>query len=109
MAVCAFVSSLLRCPVLPLESDQTGLLLLTDCAINKGTGDLKSELEHLYGAAWNHATDEEREYLPVIRQRIERGSLAERISQRYEEEQDIVPILADLAMCLKTNTPYDME
>jgi hypothetical protein len=63
----------------------------------------------LYGAAWNHATGEEREYLPVIRQRIERGSLAERISQRYEEERDIVPILAELALCLKTNTPYDIE
>jgi hypothetical protein len=108
MAVCAFVRSLLRCPVLPLASDQTDLLALTDCAICKGTGELKSELDRLYNTAWNHATGEERGYLPVIRQRIERGSLAERISQRYEEEQEIVPILAELAMCLKTNAPYDL-
>jgi len=108
MAVCAFVRSLLRCPVLPLESDQTDLLALTDCAIYKGTEELKSELDRLFDAAWNHATAEERGYLPVIRQRIERGSLAERIIQRYEEEQEIVPILAELAMCLKTNTPYDV-
>ena len=37
MAVCAFVRSLLRCPALPLESDQTALLELTDQAIRNGT------------------------------------------------------------------------
>jgi hypothetical protein len=107
MAVCAFVRSLLRCRTLPLESDQSALLAFTDQAIQKGTKELRPELQRLYDAAWKHATDEERLYLPIISQRIGQGSLAERISQRYEKEHEIIPILTDLAMCLKTNTPYN--
>jgi hypothetical protein len=106
MAVCAFVRSLLRCPALPIETDQSALLDLTDQAIQNGTRTLRPELGRLYNAAWKHATDDERQYLPVIRQRIERGSLAECISRRYEEEQDIVPILSEMATCLRSNTPY---
>ena len=109
MAVCAFVRSLLRCRSLNPESDQSALLALTDRAVQKGTEDLRPELNRLYDAAWRCATEEEREYLPVIRQRIAQGSLAERISRRFEKEREIVPILADLAMCLKTNTPYNPD
>ena len=92
--------------VLSLESDQSELLELTDHAIQGGTQHLRPELDRLFSTAWNHATDDERHYLPVIRQRIGEGSLAECISRRYEDEQDIVPILSDMAMCLKTNIPY---
>jgi hypothetical protein len=106
MAVCAFVRSLLRSPTLPLESDQSALLELTDHAIQKGTQELRPELERLYDAAWKHATDDERRYLPVIGQRIGQGSLAECIGRRYEEEGEIIPILSDMAMCLEMNTPY---
>ena len=106
MAVCAFVRSLLRCPSLPLESDQSALLDLTDHAIRNGTNDLRPDLNRLYDAAWKHATYDERQYLPVIGQRIMQGSLAECISRRYEKEQEILPILADLAECLRSNTPY---
>ena len=107
MAVCDFVRSLLRCRALPLESDQSMLLALTDHAIHNGTRELRPELNCLYDAAWKHATDEERQYLPIISQRIAQGSLAEQISWRYEKEQEIVPILADLAMCLRSNAPYN--
>ncbi len=106
MAVCAFVRSLLRSPALPLESDQSALLELTDHAIQKGTQELRPELDRLYDAAWKHATDDERQYLPVIGQRIGQGSLAECIGRRYEEEREIIPILSDMAMCLEMNTPY---
>lgn len=106
MAVCAFVRSLLRCPALSLESDQSALLDLTDHAIQGGTHDLRPELDRLYSAAWKHATDDERHYLPVIRQRIGEGSLAECISRRYDDEQEILPILSDMAACLQTNKPY---
>lgn len=109
MAVCAFVRSLLRSPALSLESDQSALLELTDCAIRNGTKDLRPELNRLYDAAWMHATDDERQYLPIIAHRIALGSLAERISRRYEKERDIIPILSDLAKCLKTNTPYNLS
>ena len=106
MAVCAFVRSLVRCPVLSLESDQCALLELTDHAIQNGTKDLRPELNRLYDAAWKHATEDERQYLPVIRQRIRQGSLAECISRRHEEEHEILPILSDMAMSLKMNSPY---
>jgi hypothetical protein len=107
MAVCAFVRSLLRCHSLPLESDQSALLALTDHAIHKGTEELRPELNLLYDAAWKHATSDERLYLPIIGQRIAQGSLAECISRRLEKEHDIIPVLEDLAICLKTNTPYN--
>jgi hypothetical protein len=108
MAVCALVRSLLRCPSLPLETDQSALLALTETAIRSGTAELRSELQQLYDTAWDHATDDERHYLPIIRQRIVQGNLAELVTRRYKKEQEIIPILEDLAMCLKNNSPYSL-
>lgn len=109
MAVCAFIRSLLRCGSLPVETDQDMLLALTEDAIRGGTAGLRPELRQLYTRAWNHATAEERLYLPLIRQRIENGSLAELVSGRFERERELVPVLNDLAMALKTNRPYEGE
>lgn len=106
MAVCAFVRSLLRCRTLPVETDQTALLALTDLAIRDGTQGMKPELVRLYDEAWKHATGDERVYLPLIRQRIEQGSLAELMRDRYENTADILPILSDMAASLKKNQPY---
>jgi glutamate---cysteine ligase / carboxylate-amine ligase len=106
MAVCAFIRSLMRCPSLPVETDQDGLLALTEDAIKKGTAAFRPELLQIYTRAWDHATAEERIYLPFISQRIEHGSLGEIIRERYEREQKIIPILAELACALKTNEPY---
>jgi hypothetical protein len=109
MAVCAFIRSLLRCGSLPVETDQDTLLALTEEAIQRGTAGLRPELGRLYERAWSHATPEERLYLPVIQCRIETGSLAEIVRDRYEREREIVPILTDLAEALRTNRPYRME
>jgi hypothetical protein len=109
MAVAALVTALLRCPTLPVESDQDGLLALTETAIQKGTAGLRPELEALYRHAWQQATAEEREYLPVIESRIKKGSLAEQMAERYQREKQIEPILADMAHCLRMNTPYGMD
>jgi hypothetical protein len=106
MAVCAFIRSLLRCRSLPVETDQDALLALTEEAIRQGTAGLRPELQGLYTRAWGHATPEERLYLPFIKERIEHGSLAELVRDRYEREREIVPILKDLARALKTNVPY---
>ena len=108
MAVCAWVRSLLRCRSLPIDTDQSSLLALTDTAIRSGTAELRPELQRLYETAYNHATNDERQYLPLIRQRIEQGNLAELITRRYKKEQDIVPVLTDLATCLKFNRPYNL-
>jgi glutamate---cysteine ligase / carboxylate-amine ligase len=106
MAVCAFVRSLLRSRTLSVETSQDALLALTEDAIQRGTAAFREDLERLYRTAWTHATADERLYLPVIEDRICRGSLAERIRERFEREGNIVPILADMAGCLRTNIPY---
>jgi len=106
MAVCAFIQSLLRCRALPGETDQDMLLALTEDAIRDGTAAFRPELQQLYTRAWDHATPEERLYLPVIEERIEHGSLAEIVRNRFEHEREIAPILSDLSVALKTNVPF---
>jgi hypothetical protein len=105
MAVCAFIRSLLRCGSLPVETDQDTLLALTEDAIRQGTAALRPELQKLFTKAWDHANAEDRLYLPFIRERIEHGSLAELVRDRFEREGEVVPILADLALALRTNVP----
>jgi hypothetical protein len=106
MAVCAFIRSLMRCPSLPVETDHDMLLALTEEAIHRGTAGLRPELQQLYNRAWDHATAEERIYLPFISHRIGHGSLGEIIRDRYERERKISPVLADLACALNSNVPY---
>jgi hypothetical protein len=106
MAVCAFVRSLMRCTALPVETDQDAILARTEEAITCGTAELRPELERLYDAAWNHATEDERMYLPIIHERIQHGSLAELIRDRFLKEGEMIPILSEIAICLKMNTPY---
>jgi hypothetical protein len=106
MAVCAFISSLLRCKSLPVETEQEALLALTEETIGEGTAAFRPELRRLYTKAWDHSTAEERIYLPFIMERIEHGSLAELVRERFEREREIVPVLGDLAKALKTNVPY---
>lgn len=106
MAVTAFVSSLLRCGDLPVEKDQDTLLALTNEAIARGTEAFRQELEMLYKKAEQHATDDERRYLPLIKRRIERGSLAELLSKRYKNKGRLAPLLKDLEYCLRENIPY---
>jgi hypothetical protein len=109
MAVCAFIRSLLRSRSLSLETDQDALLDLTEHAIQGGTAGLRPELERLYDAAWKQGTDDEKLYLPLIKERIEHGSLAELIRDRYRKEKEIVPIMADLSACLRENRPYTIR
>jgi hypothetical protein len=106
MAVCAFVQSLIRCTALPVETDQDDILARTEEAITYGTAALRPELERLYGAAWKHATEDERFYLPIIHERIQYGSLAELMRDRFLKEGDMIPILAEMAACLRSNNPY---
>ena len=108
MAVCAFVQALLRCSTPPAVTGQEELVFLLDEAIRGGTAGLRPELKELYACAWQHATDDERAYLPVIKDRIENGSLAELMRDRYEREGDITAIMGDMAQCLRENRPYGM-
>jgi hypothetical protein len=96
----------MRCTALPVETDQDDILARTEEAITCGTSAFRPELERLYDAAWNHATEDERVYLPVIHERIQHGSLAELIRDRFSKEGEMIPILAEMAGCLKSNSPY---
>ena len=106
MAVCAFVQSLLRCPVLSVETDRDALLPILGTAILHGTKKLRPELLTLYERAYGHATPAERQYLPVIKDRIEHGSLAELMRDRCERDGGIIPTLSDMSDCLRDNSPY---
>lgn len=106
MAVCAFVRALLRCRQLPVTADHEHLISLLDDAIKNGTEVLHSDLEQMYACAWEHATGDERVYIPVIRDRIENGSLAEQMRNRLEQGDDIVTIMGDMARCLQENHPF---
>jgi len=104
MAVCAFIQALLRCPSLPIDQDQKTLLDITDTAIKHGTTKLQPELKQLFTLAQKYANKEEQLYLPIIKNRIENGNLAEIMCTRYKEKENISSILHDMALCLKTNS-----
>ena len=106
MAVCAFVRSLLRCPALPVDSDEKTLTDLMERAIESGTAEMRPELRKMYAAAWQKATSDERRYLPVIEDRIENGSLAELMCRRLSRDPAIVPILSELSACLRENRSW---
>ncbi len=106
MAVCAFIRALLRCRSLPVVTDQDTLLDLTATAIRGGTAGLRPELEALYGRALAHATPEEKRYLPVIADRIRSGSLAELMQDRIRNDRSVLPVLGDMARCLRENRSY---
>jgi len=106
MAVCAFIKALMRNPLSYIPQDQQDLLDITDSAIIHGVSKLEPELEQLYKTAWKHSTQEERHYLPLIQNRIECGSLAERMSDIYKQSGNIIAIMKDMSWCLQKNKPY---
>jgi hypothetical protein len=93
-------------PDLQVTEDHDELLTLTYRAIHWGTKHLKKELHRLYHLAWMNATEEERDYLKIIKNRIIYGSLAEQIADRYTREGDLNAILTDLEQALKGNYSY---
>jgi glutamate---cysteine ligase / carboxylate-amine ligase len=105
MAVSAFLLALLRSD-LSLEEDENALRPMIDKAIKGGTKDFKPELGKLYSTALANSTDEEREYLPIIKNRIEKGSLGEILKERQRESGDIRSLLPAIAESLRTNVPY---
>ncbi len=108
MAVCAFIMALLRTE-LELEEDEDHLYSMLEDGISGGVAAMRPELEGLYARAERNATKEELRYLPLIRNRIEQGSLAELMVQRLKEEKEILPMLSRMAWCLKENIPYSAD
>jgi len=105
MAMTAFILALLRSD-LQIEDDESALKDMMEKAIKSGTEDLRPDLVRLYKKADTVATEEEKRYLPLVRARIENGSLAEVMQRRYRESGDIRSLLPDLEASLRENRPY---
>jgi hypothetical protein len=105
MSVAAFMLALLRSD-LPLEEDEGALRSLLEEAIKLGTEGLQPELARLYEEAERSATSEEMLYLPLVARRIERGSLAELLAQRFRDGCELRPMLEDMVRALEQNIPY---
>jgi hypothetical protein len=106
MAITAFILSLLRHENLGLEEDQDRILDLTEEAIRGGVSPLKEDLIRLQALAEQSASPDERQYLPLIRKKIERGSIAELLASRAQGLTSLYPLLQDLEYCLRHNVPY---
>jgi glutamate---cysteine ligase / carboxylate-amine ligase len=105
MAITAFLLALLRSD-LSLEEDESSLKSLMEEAMRNGTENLKPELERLYKAAYETSTEEERRYLPLVKHRIKKGSLAEVLRWQYKDSGDIRSLLQRLEEALGENKPY---
>ena len=69
--------------------------------------------ENLFKTAWESANEDEKKYLPIIKKRIERGSLSETIkekvlrkSQKTDLKEAIISIYSTLTNHLANNEPY---
>ncbi len=105
MAICAFLSALIRSDV-QMEEDREALLDLTDLAIQKGTVPLRPELLRMLSKAKKSATGDETKYLNIIEDRIINGNIAERMKERFREEADLAGIMSSMELTLRTNQPY---
>ena len=106
MAVTAFLLALLRAD-LRLEEDHDALVDMNEEAIRHGTASCRPELMRLYGEALKVATPDERGYLPLVKQRIEQGSLAELMVQHIKDGDEARDVVKAMARCLRKNVPYD--
>jgi len=106
LGVTAFTRALLKAKELPLEDDRDALLELTDRAVEKGTSAFRPELQGLYDIAMAHAHKADRPYLPLVKRRIDEGSLGELMLKLGSNRNDIIKTLNAMAVSLKENTPF---
>ena len=69
--------------------------------------------KHFLKIAWENATSEEKEYLPLIEKRLEHGNLSDAIrekvkvrAQKTELNEAIVDVYSKLLNSLKANEPF---
>jgi carboxylate-amine ligase len=70
-------------------------------------------LQTLFETAWRNATEEEKTYLPLVKKRINTGSLSDIVRQRVERKaqktdftEAVVSVYSRLAESLMDNRPY---
>lgn len=106
MALAAFIRALLRADLTGLEQDRDELIDMTERSIRDGTAGCRDELLRLCRHAERAAAPDERRYLPLIRERIEEGSVAELVVRDWRENRDLPALMDRLATCLQENVPY---
>jgi carboxylate-amine ligase len=104
VALSAFVTSILRADIEEIPRDE--LLKKLDSAMVGGTAELKDELRLLFARAWENADAEEKRYLRIIEDRIENGSLGERIILKIKKGEEIVDLCEKLSKCLERNEVF---
>jgi hypothetical protein len=106
MGVTAFVRALLRVKELPLEEDRDALLEMNARATEKGTSALRPELQRLYDIALENAHKDDRQYLPLVKRRIDEGCLGELMLRMGTDRKAILGTLDMMAKSLKDNAPF---
>jgi hypothetical protein len=78
-----------------------------------GGGTARKVCQSFFRTAWKNASQEEKKYLPIVKKRIDRGSLSniirervERKAQKTEFKEAIVSVYSRLAESLMDNQPY---
>jgi hypothetical protein len=69
--------------------------------------------QFLFRTAWKNASEEQRKYFPIVKKRMDRGSLSDTMRERVEKKaqkrdvrEAIVDVCARLAESLMDNQPY---
>lgn len=105
VALSAFIRSVLRAEIEEMPREE--LIRRLNSAIAHGTAELKDELKLLFKKAWENAEDEERKYLKIVNDRIESGSLGERILREAKKKQDdLISLCQKLSRCLERNEVF---
>jgi gamma-glutamyl:cysteine ligase YbdK (ATP-grasp superfamily) len=124
VAISCFIRALLRglldenVKLLPHEVLVKDFNSVVANGLNAQTGHPSGETarkvcQSFFGTAWKNASQEERKYLPIVKKRIDRGSLSnivrervERKAQKTEFKEAIVSVYSRLAESLMDNQPY---
>jgi predicted ribonuclease YlaK len=107
-----------KCPYLPHEALVKDLHSVVrdglDARVQHPKGETARQVcRHLWEMASENATNEEKRYLPLVKQRIDRGNLSDKISeevakkvQKTDLTEAIFNVYSALADCLEENKMY---
>lgn len=105
VAIAALLTSLLTIEDIGQDTDGNEGERLLIKAARSGTGMVKKELQEMLALAMESAMAEERMYLPLLRDRVERGCIGEGLvslcASRGQGE-----VIHRMERCLRTNRPF---
>jgi hypothetical protein len=104
LAMVALLSSLMRAEEVGQDASLEDCERALELAARFGTARLKDDLSMMLDLATENALAEERMYLPIIRDRVERGSLGETMPSMVKEG-GMEKFYEMLARSLRTNRP----